>query len=160
MSEVNETAPESATSPGGARRKGPRLNLALPRLRGQHVLVGLLAINMAVTGALWFRLMTDKRPVIATVGLTSLARNYAQSLASDPTISPEALQIRTQLFMAEGQKEIDRLTADGGIILLARECVLKGEDVDLTPQFASSLNTQLAATKSPAVGTVADAPAQ
>ena len=156
-----QAPPEAeAETPSPAPTPSPKRKVALPHLSGQHVLIGLLAINMVVTGALWFRVMTDTRPVIATIGLTSLARNYAQSLASDPTISPEALQIRTQLFMAEGQKEIDRLTADGGMVLLARECVLKGEDVDLTPQFAASLNTQLAATKSPAVGTVPDVPAQ
>lgn len=147
---------DDAETPVPAPKHIPKRKIVLPHVRGRHVLVGLLAINMVVTGALWFRVMTDTRPVIATIGLTSLARNYAQSLASDPTISPEALQIRTQLFMAEGQKEIDRLTADGGMVLLARECVLKGEDVDLTPQFAASLNTQLAATKSPSVGAVAD----
>ncbi|MDC7684413.1 TrbI F-type domain-containing protein [Asticcacaulis sp. BYS171W] len=156
-----QASPEAeAETPSTVPTLAPKRKVALPRLSGQHVLIGLLAINMVVTGALWFRVMTDTRPVIATIGLTSLARNYAQSLASDPTISPEALQIRTQLFMAEGQKEINRLTADGGMVLLARECVLKGEDVDLTPQFAASLNTQLAATKSRAVGTVADVPAQ
>ncbi|MFP1132890.1 TrbI F-type domain-containing protein [Asticcacaulis sp. W401b] len=160
MPEVNESNAETPSVSTTPEPKARRRKISLPTLRGRHVLTGLLAINMLVTGALWFRVMTDKRPVIATIGLTSLARNYAQSLASDPNVSPEALQIRTQLFMAEGQKEIDRLTADGGIVLLARECVLKGEDVDLTPQFATSLNAQLAATKSPTVGTVSDAAAQ
>lgn len=135
-----------------------RKGLTLPSLTFRHIIVGLLTLNLVVTGALWLRVMLNPRPVIATVGLTSLARSYAQSLANDPNISPDALEVRTKLFMAEGQKEIDRLTQDGGMVLLARECVLKGEDIDLTPQFAASLNQQLAATNSPQLGGSINAP--
>ncbi|MBP2160572.1 MULTISPECIES: TrbI F-type domain-containing protein [Asticcacaulis] len=160
MEKPADATPITAPSPSPAKSIRIPVPANLPRIEGRHVLMGLLAINLLVTGALWFRVVSDKRPVIATVGLTSLARNYAQTLANDPNITPEALQIRTQLFMAEGQKEIDRLTSDGDVILLARECVLKGEDVDLTQQFASSLSAQLAATKSPAIQGVANVVAQ
>lgn len=113
------------------------------KIRLAETAVFLLVLNLFVMGGLMWKVETNKPPVIATVAVTQLSRMYSQQFASDPTNSPEMISLKTQIFMATTEKLIGQVAHRKGMIVLARECVLTGDNVDLTSEIAASVDKAL-----------------
>lgn len=139
MTDTNE--PEVVAYP--KKRKPALAFLKGLKLSFREGMVGLLMINLAVTGSLLYKVETNKQPVIATVGVTSLTRLYASKVANDPTASPEMIKAKTEIFQDVVRKKVQELATQKGVMILARECVLTGEAEDLTPDLETTVNTML-----------------
>jgi hypothetical protein len=121
-----------------------RFRLSLPaRLSLLEIAVVLLILNLFVIGGLLWRVESNKPPVIATVGVTQLSRIYSQQFASDPANSPEMISLKTRIFMATTEKLVGQMARQKGMVVFARECVLTGDHVDLTPEITSAVDQAL-----------------
>lgn len=124
----------------------PKLPPWLPkRLSMAEIAVALLVINLFALGGLFWKVEIDKPPVTATVSLTQLSRIYGQQFASDPANTPEMIKLKTGIFMATTERMIGDTARHKGMVVFARECVLTGDSVDLTPQVAAAVDQALKA---------------
>ncbi len=105
--------------------------------------VFLLIVNLFAIGGLLWKIERNKPPVIATVAVGQLSRMYGQQFANDPTNTPEMIKLKTGLFMATTEKLIGQSANDKGMVVFARECVLTGDTVDLTPQISAAVDQAL-----------------
>lgn len=137
MTEAGETTIRKP-SPKWPQWIGKRLSVA-------EIAVVLLVINLFVLGGLLWKVEADKPPVTATVSLTQLSRIYGQQFASDPANTPEMIRLKTGIFMATTEKMIGETARRKGMVVFARECVLTGDSVDLTPQVATAVDQALKA---------------
>lgn len=123
-----------------------RLQLALPKkVTLAEAAVFLLILNLFVMGALFWKVERSKPPVIATVAVTQLSRMYSQKFAADPANSPDLISLKTKIFMAATEKFIGQVAQNKNMLVLARECVLTGDNLDLTPQITASVDQALRA---------------
>lgn len=125
--------------------KRPRLPWQALRAYKTEIAVFLLIVNLFAIGGLLWKIEQNKPPVIATVAVGQLSRMYGQQFAADPTNTPEMIKLKTGLFMATTEKLIGQAAHDKGMVVFARECVLTGDSVDLTPQIATSVDQALKA---------------
>ncbi len=110
-----------------------------------EIAVVLLVVNLFVMGGLFWKIEIDKPPVTATISLTQLSRIYGQQFASDPSNTPEMIKLKTGIFMATTEKMIGETARRKGMVVFARECVLTGDSIDLTPQVAAAVDHALKA---------------
>lgn len=108
--------------------------------------IGLLALNAVVTGVLLWKVETTRPPVIATVGVSALTRMFVQRVGSDPSLTPEALKLKTTMFQDVIRQKVSDLATKRGLIIMARECILSGENEDLTPVIEQALTDNLKST--------------
>lgn len=123
--------------------KRPRLSWQTLRACKTEVAVFLLIVNLFAIGGLLWKIEQNKPPVIATVAVGQLSRMYGQQFAADPTNTPEMIKLKTGLFMATTEKLIGQAAHEKGMVVFARECVLTGDTVDLTPQITASVDQAL-----------------
>ena len=123
--------------------KRQRLSWQTLRAYKTEVAVFLLIVNLFAIGGLLWKIKQNKPPVIATVAVGQLSRMYGQQFAADPTNTPEMIKLKTGLFMATTEKLISQAAHDKGMVVFARECVLTGDTVDLTPQITAAVDQAL-----------------
>ena len=130
-------APTPAGPPAKSRLKA--LSAYLPQLL--FVVIGLLVLSNI---ALWIGLQQARKgPAVTVVGVREMTQNYIAKIAS-AQLSPQETSLRSQLFIAVAQEEMRRLGAAKGHLVLARECVLSGEQNDITAQLEAAVETKLA----------------
>lgn len=158
------TSPSTPPSPSVSRvpRKA-RLKGLLPSK--QDLLIILLAINFIGLVGLGIRVYTGaEKPMVVTVGVRQLTGDYLATLASSNVAPPEAAA-RTQLFLSVAQDSLKRVAVDKNVLVLARECVLAGEHIDLTNDVGKMVRANLdqasggLAAAAPALSTPAPMPA-
>jgi hypothetical protein len=110
-----------------------------------EIAVFLLIVNLFAMGGLLWKIEPNKPPVIATVAVGQLSRMYGQQFAADPANTPEMIKLKTGLFMATTEKLIGQAAHEKGMVVFARECVLTGDAVDLTPEITASVDQALKA---------------
>lgn len=124
-----------------ARRQNGRMRsfarAVLPNMN--QFLFGLLCLNLIFTTGVFLRQQQGVKPVIATVGVRQLTSDHIAKMASAKTMTPEEARIRTELFLAVAQDAMKRMSAQKGVVVLARECVLAGEYADVTGDVAKSV---------------------
>lgn len=103
----------------------------------------LLVLNLFVMAGLFWKVEANKPPVIATVSVSQLSRIYGQQFAADPANTPEMIRLKTGIFMATTEKLLAQSVKQKGMVVFARECVLTGDSVDLTPQVSSAVDQAL-----------------
>lgn len=103
----------------------------------------LLVLNLFVMAGLFWKIEANKPPVIATVSVSQLSRIYGQQFAADPTNTPEMIRLKTSIFMATTEKLLAQSAKQKGMVVFARECVLTGDSLDLTPQVSSAVDQAL-----------------
>ena len=108
-----------------------------------ELVICLLVLNLFVMAGLAWKVETTRPPVIATVAVSQLSRMYGQQFAADPGNTPEMVKLKTDLFMATTEKLLAQAAQKKGMVVFARECVLTGDTVDLTPQVVSSVDEAL-----------------
>lgn len=108
-----------------------------------EVAVCLLVLNLFVMAGLLWKIEVNKPPVIATVSVSQLSRIYGQQFAADPTNTPEMIRLKTGIFMATTEKMLAQSAKQKGMVVFARECVLTGDSLDLTPQVAGAVDQAL-----------------
>ena len=108
-----------------------------------EVAVCLLVLNLFVMAGLFWKIEVNKPPVIATVSVTQLSRIYGQQFAADPTNTPEMIRLKTGIFMATTEKMLAQSAKQKGMGGFARECVLTGDSLDLTPQVTGAVDQAL-----------------
>lgn len=123
--------------------KRPQPSWQALRAYKTEIAVFLLIVNLFAIGGLLWKIEQNKPPVIATVAVGQLSRMYGQQFAADPANTPEMIKLKTGLFMATTEKLIGQAAHDKGMVVFARECVLTGDTVDLTPQIAASVDQAL-----------------
>lgn len=122
----------------------PAPRKARTRLGREDVVMILLVANLAGLAALAARVLGGDKPVVVTVGITQLTRDYMAKLATT-NISPEETRIRAQLFLAVAQDAVKGAASRKGLLVVPRECVLAGEFADMTPDVARAVEATLAA---------------
>ena len=105
--------------------------------------VCLLVLNLFVMAGIFLEVEGNKPPVIATVSVSQLSRIYGQQFAADPTNTPEMIRLKTGIFMATTEKLLAQSAKQRGMVVFARECVLTGDSLDLTPQVSSAVDQAL-----------------
>ncbi|WP_040308404.1 TrbI F-type domain-containing protein [Asticcacaulis biprosthecium] len=105
--------------------------------------VCLLVVNLFVMAGLFWKIEVNKPPVIATVSVTQLSRIYGQQFAADPSNTPEMIQLKTRIFLATTEKLLAQSAKQKGMVVFARECVLTGDSLDLTPQVSGAVDQAL-----------------
>lgn len=120
-----------------------RLPWQVVRAYKTEIAVFLLIVNLFAIGGLLWKVEQNKPPVIATVAVGQLSRMYGQQFAADPSNTPEMIKLKTELFMATTEKLIGQAAHEKGMVVFARECVLTGDTVDLTPQITASVDQAL-----------------
>lgn len=133
------TAEPNIEGPGlKPSRERPRF-----RVTAVEVAIFLLVINLCAVAALYIKTERDKAPIVATVGVTALARNYEAQFANDPNATPELVKLKTNIFMGSAEQAVKAISQKQHMIILARECVLAGEAKDLTPDLQQIVDTAL-----------------
>jgi len=127
------------------RHPAPKLRLTIKSLLAAkaEIAVFLLIVNLFALGGLLWKIEQNKPPVIATVAVGQLSRMYGQQFAADPANTPEMIKLKTGLFMATTEKLIGQAAHQKGMVVFARECVLTGDTVDLTPEITASVDQAL-----------------
>lgn len=138
-----ETAAPHAVYGAPAPAAAPAKRISKVKLTITEVAVFLLVINLFGMVALYIKMERDKPPVVATVAVTALARNYEQQFANDPNSTPELVKAKTNIFMASAEEAVKAYAHDQHMVILARECVLAGESKDLTSDMQSVVDAAL-----------------
>jgi hypothetical protein len=113
------------------------------RVTAVEIAIFLLVLNIFAVAALYIKTERDKAPIVATVGVTALARNYEAQFANDPNATPELVKLKTNIFMGSAEQAVKAMSQKQHMIILARECVLAGEAKDLTPDLQQVVDTAL-----------------
>ena len=111
--------------------------------------VPLLTIAVVALGAsnvaLWVHLKRAERgPAVAVVGVREMTNRYLSHI-SNGQITPQELAVRTTLFVSTAQDQVKHASPVPGQLVLARECVLSGEQTDITAQVEQATDARLAA---------------
>ena len=111
--------------------------------------VPLLTIAVVALGAsnaaLWVNLKRAERgPAVAVVGVREMTNRYLNRI-SNGQITPQELAVRTTLFVSTAQDQVKHASPVPGQLVLARECVLSGEQTDITAQVEQATDARLAA---------------
>jgi hypothetical protein len=137
----------SAAPPAEPHNHGPGVSATAekPRFRvtAVEIAIFLLVINLCAVAALYVKTERDKAPIVATVGVTALARNYEAQFANDPNATPELVKLKTSIFMGSAEQAVKTMSQKQHMVILARECVLAGEAKDLTPDLQQIIDTAL-----------------
>ena len=128
----------ASASPAAASKSKFRFKASLV-----EVAVCLLVLNLFIMAGLFWKIEVNKPPVIATVSVSQLSRIYGQQFAADPTNTPEMIRLKTGIFMATTEKLIAQSAKQKGMVVFARECILTGDSLDLTPQVSSAVDQAL-----------------
>ena len=127
----------------GANRKGAgrKARAWLPTRTQVFVLtIGLLVISNA---AEWLALRdAASGPRITVVGVREMTQAYVRKISS-PQLSEQESLLRAQMFVAAAQDELKRLVPSKRLVL-AKECVLAGEQNDITAELQKAVETKLA----------------
>jgi len=108
-----------------------------------EAVVCLLVVNLFVMAGLFWKIEVNKPPVIATVSVTQLSRIYGQQFAADPSNTPEMIQLKFLNDPATTEKLLAQSAKQKGMVVFARECVLTGDSLDLTPQVSGAVDQAL-----------------
>jgi hypothetical protein len=111
--------------------------------------VPLLTIATLALGAsnvaLWVNLQRAERgPAVAVVGVREMTNRYLSHI-SNGQITPQELAVRTTLFVSTAQDQVKHASPVPGQLVLARECVLSGEQTDITAEVEQATDARLAA---------------
>lgn len=137
MTDKPDPASEPAAPSTGLKRRFPI------KVSAGEAAVCLLVLNLFVMAGLFWKIEVNKPPVIATVSVSQLSRIYGQQFAADPTNTPEMIRLKTGIFMATTEKLLAQSAKQKGMVVFARECVLTGDSLDLTPQVSSAVDQAL-----------------
>ena len=99
----------------------------------------------ASNAALWVNLKRAERgPAVAVVGVREMTNRYLSHISTGQ-ITPQELAVRTTLFVSTAQDQVKHASPVPGQLVLARECVLSGEQTDITAEVEQATDARLAA---------------
>ncbi|MGH6977788.1 MAG: TrbI F-type domain-containing protein [Brevundimonas sp.] len=102
--------------------------------------IALLAIS---NGFAWAKLAkVEASPVIMTVGISQLTKNYMAELALS-NLPPEEVGVRTELFLSVTQDTLRRAATEDNVLLIAREAVLAGNAIDVTEDVNAAVKAAM-----------------
>ncbi len=137
-----EAAPQPAATPKAARRSAGWRSWAPGAVPLLTIAVGALGASNA---ALWVHLKRAERgPAVAVVGVREMTNRYLSHI-SNGQITPQELAVRTTLFVSTAQDQVKHASPVPGQLVLARECVLSGEQTDITAEVEQATDARLAA---------------
>ena len=132
-------APAATERPAGSAGWRTWVPGAVPLLTIAVVALG------ASNAALWVNLKRAERgPDVAVVGVREMTNRYLNRI-SNGQITPQELAVRTTLFVSTAQDQVRHASPVPGQLVLARECVLSGEQTDITSQVEQATDARLAA---------------
>ncbi|NEX91212.1 TrbI F-type domain-containing protein [Caulobacter sp. 17J65-9] len=108
----------------------------------------MIALLVVSNVGAWAALVTRKPPKIVTVGITELTQGFIAREALGQ-ITPDQARIRMETYLAVSQDTLKRVATEDGVIVLARECVLAGEQADWTAVVDAAVKSAMAPVAGP-----------